>query len=140
MLITTRVIAGTSPPSWLIVDSKFGRTKRQRNIITKYYWLKEEIVLYGMTVYRPLLNLYKQELVEYCHINNIEYSIDSTNLENNHLRNKIRNNILSKYNEEDKENLLKKIIKENKKRAENLAKISTFLEKDKIEVDKFLSL
>jgi tRNA(Ile)-lysidine synthase len=114
--------------------------QKQRNIITKYYGLKEEIELFGVRVIRPLLNFYKEELLNYCDQRKIEYSIDSTNLENDHLRNKIRNTILIKYSREEKEKLLIKINKDNEKRKKNLINIQEFLHQDRVDINQFNKL
>ena len=108
--------------------------QKHRRSVTKYFGLKEETFLLKTKVVRPLLNMYKAELVLYCDKNNLPYSIDSTNLESNHLRNKIRNKILVNYSWEDKEKLMIKIKEENKKRKENLNNIKKFLNLDKIEI------
>lgn len=43
---------------------------------------------------RPLLNVYKKEIVQYCHDSSIPYVIDESNLEPVYLRNKIRQELL----------------------------------------------
>ncbi|MBE6142459.1 MAG: tRNA lysidine(34) synthetase TilS [Erysipelotrichaceae bacterium] len=114
--------------------------QKQRRNITKYFGLKKETFLLKTKVIRPLLDYYKEELLDYCNKNNIPYSIDSTNLENDHLRNKIRNQVLAFYSKEDKEKLLMIINKENIKRMNNLESIKKFLCLDKISIDEFNNL
>ena len=43
---------------------------------------------------RPLLCVSREDIEEYCSINNVQYVIDSSNLENNYKRNVIRHNIM----------------------------------------------
>ncbi|MDX9801258.1 MAG: tRNA lysidine(34) synthetase TilS [Spirochaetia bacterium] len=43
---------------------------------------------------RPLLDISKKEILEYLEENNIKYSVDSTNNNNDYLRNRIRNQLL----------------------------------------------
>ena len=114
--------------------------QKQRRIITKYFGLKEETILYGMKVFRPLLKYTKQELVSYCEENNISYSIDSTNLESDHLRNKIRNTILANYSISQKDELLKKIESDNSKRNKNLQNISRLASLERINISEFDAL
>ncbi len=114
--------------------------QKQRRIITKYYGLKEESLILNMKVLRPLLKFSKEELVSYCEKNLIPYSIDSTNLENEHLRNKIRNKILLNYSKVEKEKLLTKIELDNIKRRNNLLNVSRIYNKEKIEISKFNQL
>lgn len=114
--------------------------QKQRNNITKYYGLKETSELLGMKVIRPLLRLDKKSLMAYCQKNNIPYSIDSTNLETTHLRNKIRNSVLNSYTDKDKRNLLNEIEFENKKRKENLLVLEKYVQFDKVPIEEFMKL
>jgi len=43
---------------------------------------------------RPLLRIYKSELLEYCHTNDLAYCTDSSNLESKYTRNEIRLDVL----------------------------------------------
>ncbi|MCL2705136.1 MAG: tRNA lysidine(34) synthetase TilS [Spirochaetaceae bacterium] len=45
-------------------------------------------------ILRPLINVSKSDIFEYLKENKIKYSCDSTNKENDYLRNKIRNNLI----------------------------------------------
>ena len=51
-------------------------------------------------IIRPILNISKQDILEYLNKNNIEYAIDKTNLENDYTRNKVRNDLIKKIEEE----------------------------------------
>ena len=50
-------------------------------------------------ILRPLLNITKNEILDYLHKNNLEYKIDKTNFENDYTRNKLRNLILPNFSE-----------------------------------------
>lgn len=56
----------------------------------KFFGLKERNYLDGVLVYRPLLNLSKEEILNYCHQKNIEYGLDESNEMPIYLRNRIR--------------------------------------------------
>ncbi len=59
-------------------------------------------------ILRPLLNIEKNEILDYLHSNNLEYKIDSSNNENIYSRNIIRNEIIPlfpKINEKYKQNI-----------------------------------
>ncbi|MEK7376909.1 MAG: tRNA lysidine(34) synthetase TilS, partial [Candidatus Margulisiibacteriota bacterium] len=65
----------------------------------------------GKTI-RPLIDVWKSEIIEYCEENELEYNIDKTNLETKQFRNKIRGElmpILWKYNPNIKEVLINTI-------------------------------
>ena len=59
---------------------------------------------YGYTsIYRPLLTLSREETLEYCRENDLVYNVDSSNFNENYLRNKIRLSLipeLKEYNPE----------------------------------------
>src|SRR5690606_37672678 len=45
---------------------------------------------HGVSIIRPLLKCYKEELLHYCHVKNISYSLDSSNEERHYMRNQVR--------------------------------------------------
>ena len=114
--------------------------QKHRRIITKHFGLKEETVLLGIKIIRPLLNFTKDELVKYCENNNLYYSIDVTNLTDDHLRNKIRNQILSKYTKDDIDKTLEKIEKDNLKRKNSVEKIENIAKSSNVSISTFLQL
>ena len=57
-------------------------------------------------VIRPILNISKKDILEYLNTNNIEYAIDKTNLENDYTRNKVRNDLIHKIEEEYNPNII----------------------------------
>ncbi len=50
-------------------------------------------------IMRPLIYLSKKEILEYCAKNNIEYVTDSTNMETEYSRNRIRHNVIPELKE-----------------------------------------
>lgn len=48
-------------------------------------------------VIRPLISCTRQEIEEYCHINDVPYIVDSTNLESDYSRNYIRNELMPMF-------------------------------------------
>lgn len=58
-------------------------------------------------IIRPLLKVSKQDLMKYARDNSLNWREDSTNQDANYLRNYVRLNILPKFNEIDKQKLLK---------------------------------
>ena len=53
-------------------------------------------------IIRPLINVTKDEIIEFLEKNNVKYFVDSTNLDDNYTRNRYRKYILPKLKEEDK--------------------------------------
>lgn len=73
---------------------------------------------------RPLIYLTKDEIIEYCKKNNIEYCVDNSNESNKFTRNRYRMHILPFLKEENK-NVHKKFLKF----SEELEMIEDYLEK-----------
>lgn len=75
--------------------------------------------IHGMHVVRPLLEMSKKELVDYCHKQNIDYAIDASNDEPVYTRNIIRQK-LSEMSEADKQLLLdyQKVYNQSKRLIE----------------------
>lgn len=91
--------------------------QQNSNRKTKSMGIKEKTEIKGMVVERPLLNLTKKEIIEYCILNNVPYEDDESNFELDYTRNKTRYKIsqLSKESKDDYLNELKKAkeLKEN---------------------------
>ena len=79
-----------------------------------FYGIKKENYYHDLKIVRPLINIRKKELENYCKKNNIEYAIDITNDDPKYLRNKIRKST-SVLTDEDFFKLYREIELINKK-------------------------
>ena len=86
--------------------------QKERNVIPTYYGMQRSSYFHGVKLYRPLLDLTKQDLEAYCQNKGIRYYIDHTNLETVHTRNRIRHEMLS-FSQDQKRALYDKIVMEN---------------------------
>ncbi len=86
--------------------------QKKRKNLPLYYGIKENTMILGVPVLRPLLSFSKAELLLYCEVQNVPYAIDKTNLEITFERNKIRHNIVSRLSVEDRQTYTN-IIKSN---------------------------
>ena len=95
----------------------------------------------GIIFKRPLLEISKEEILEKLKNKNISYKIDYTNYEENHLRNRIRKNIVPVLKEEN-ENVLEKFLKFSKELEELIKYLNEELDliDKKICSDGFISL
>ena len=103
--------------------------KRRKNLV-KFYGIQEKTIINSMNVIRPLLSYTKQELFEYCKANNIPFALDKTNLEPIYQRNKIRLEVVSKMNRQNRDALLKEIDQNNneiKTILSNVSSIDSFI-------------
>lgn len=90
-----------------------------------YYGLKKYSYNNNLELYRPLLKLYKNDIVEYLDNMNIEYGIDESNVEEIYKRNRIRNKLIH-INEKDKNKFYKYFMKINKTNEKLNKKIDRF--------------
>ncbi len=119
--------------------------QKQRNSLVEHYGLKEENIIQGMKVIRPLLSYSKKELEDYCVRNNIQFGVDETNFDLRYSRNKIRHEVINKMDEDQINDILKEIQEKNKNRKTklnqiNLAKESCFNRENRIIISEFLKL
>ena len=114
--------------------------QKERKLGVEYYGLAKENTLYGVKVYRPLLDYTKQDLIKYCEDNNIEYGIDESNLEDDYARNRIRHSKVDKMSLKQKNHLVLKIEKENKKKYKANQYAEKYLDKEIYTVKQFLRL
>jgi tRNA(Ile)-lysidine synthase len=73
-------------------------------------------------IYRPFLNKWKKELLQYCEKNNIAYGIDETNELDVYERNRVRK-VLIKLSDAEKETEIKRIEKINKLQSSKIKMI-----------------
>jgi len=88
--------------------------QKRRNNQVIYYGIAPAVNLFGAKVIRPLLNYTKKELKDYCDENSVPYAIDSSNLEDKYLRNKIRHSIIDKLTPNKRAAILLEMDKANK--------------------------
>lgn len=62
--------------------------------------------IYGLEVYRVLLDMTKKEIIDYCNRHNVLYHDDYTNADTSYKRNYYRHHIVKHMSEKDKEDLL----------------------------------
>lgn len=110
--------------------------KRRHNIVS-YYGINKENHIYGMKIIRPLLDFSKSELLDYCLRNQLFYSIDSSNLTDAYLRNKIRHHIVEKLSKEERNQLVLEIKKKNQELEKYYQKAQDFLTKKEKRVELF---
>ena len=98
--------------------------QKTRQNLVEFFGIKEKPIIFDTKIIRPVLQFSKQELLMFCNINKVEYSIDKTNLQDVFLRNKIRHQVVEKMTKEEREKILKEMAEENEKLAKIQEKIS----------------
>jgi tRNA(Ile)-lysidine synthase len=93
-----------------------------------YFGLKEETVIEGANIIRPLLDMRKKDLEQYCIENNIPYGIDSSNKSTKYSRNKIMINKVSKLTDDEINEILLEIEEKNDKNLKLLDELKDFNE------------
>lgn len=98
-----------------------------------YLGIKNESFVKGMRVIRPLMNIYKSDIMDYCLKQHIVYHDDYTNFETDFERDKVRNTILSHYTLKEKNELLEKAIQHNQRIKELEFKVKAFYQQYKVD-------
>ncbi len=111
--------------------------QKERHMLIPFYGISKETTLYDMKIVRPLLEYKKKDLLLYCASNNVPYSIDYTNLEDVHTRNKIRHNYVEKLSDEERNTLLKEIENINKKRNLEINEAKSYLSNNYVDLNAF---
>ncbi|MCD7948909.1 MAG: tRNA lysidine(34) synthetase TilS [Erysipelotrichaceae bacterium] len=87
----------------------------QRHNTVHYLGIKEKSHVKDMLVLRPLMHMYKEDILASCHSIKIPYHDDYTNFETDFDRDKVRNLVLKNYTRVQKEELLNKADKHNQR-------------------------
>ena len=101
--------------------------QKQRGGIVDYYGIKEDVCLFQMKVYRPLLSYSKQALESYCKAHKIEYGIDESNLSDDYTRNYIRHHIVAKMDEQQRYQCLSQMQQDNQRLSQTKQQVISFL-------------
>jgi len=79
----------------LLDDVETFLIQKQRGSQVTHYGLKSSTVIQDVIVERPLLKWMKENCINYCFENKIDYGIDESNLSDDYLRNRIRKELMS---------------------------------------------
>lgn len=121
------------------IETYLIQESRKTNVF--YLGLKENVIIYGATVSRPLLNYSKEELLNYCKRNEVPYSIDESNKNRKYLRNRIRQDYIDKMSIDEKKLIIQEIKNHNLKKTVILSKLESILWANNFyRVDEILSL
>ena len=80
--------------------------QKQRKRRLAHYGLSPISTVNSMVVVRPLLNYSKSDLQEYDEENHVPFSASTSKMEDEHMKNSIRKDVISKMSEIDRENVL----------------------------------
>ena len=111
--------------------------QKERKLGVSYYGLRQRNIINGVSVYRPLLEYTKKELLEYCGKNKIDYGIDESNLSDDYERNRIRHTKIDRMTDLQKDELVKIIESENRKKEEHYLRAIEVLNKNVFTVSQF---
>ena len=97
--------------------------KKRKSSEYPFYGIRGFSVYKGLNIHRPLLHLYKGEILEFLNKEGIPYSIDKSNLEPIYERNKLRIKLLKKA-ESEKNEMVKEFEQENLSKNEISIKVA----------------
>ena len=114
--------------------------QKEKNIGVDHYGLAKKITIKGIKVCRPLLNYTKQDLIDYCIENHIDFHIDETNLNDDYTRNRIRHRVIDRLSAIERKELLNEIRQSNKKKKEELKALKPYLVKNSYTYEEFVNI
>lgn len=112
--------------------------QKKRGLVS-YYGLKRETVIKGVKVLRPLLNVSKKKLEEFCIENNYKFYVDKSNFDTRYSRNKIRQQ-MKNYSEDDLKRIILDIDKENERLHFEDENLKSIVKNNSIALSDFQSL
>lgn len=108
-------------------------SKRTPNVMG----IRQQSTVKQMNVYRPLLHLTKESLVEYCDSCGVEYGVDESNQSEKYSRNKIRH-LLKTLSDESKQELIDFAKDYDKLTKNHLKQVKDFInDKDAIDINQY---
>ena len=110
--------------------------QKERNSYVSFYGLKTLSYQKDMCLIRPLLSYRKKDLEIYCLKNNIPFNIDKSNFDNSYKRNKLRNETISKLDNQQIKEILAEIKALNKKKRLDNEKYKRMIKNNKISIEK----
>lgn len=121
-----------------LIETYFLQLQRKSNVT--YWGLNKKTKIMDVDIVRPLLKYTKNDLLNYCIKNNIEYGIDESNLEDHYLRNKIRHTRIEKMSLKEKNEIIKEINNKNKIEKLENQKVKKFIKKrDHFNYEEFMN-
>lgn len=115
-----------------LLETYFMQVEKQ--IEPNYFGLKQEVIINGIKVVRPLLDLQKRTILSYLDKNKIPYFIDHTNMQDDYRRNQIRHHIIKKLNDIERCQILAEIKHKNKLLKIRRNYVQSFIHENKIRV------
>lgn len=120
---------------WLDDLETYMIQKQRRSQVT-VYGLQERTMIKNIVVGRPLLTLKKEDLIEYCEKNKIEYGIDESNVSDDYLRNRVRKELLN-LSQKELDDMVEEKAKDNEDLLSYQNKHSKHLALTTVEVSDF---
>ena len=114
--------------------------QEEKGLIPDWYGLKEERMLEGMLVVRPLLSYTKKQLEDYCNERGIRTFFDETNDDTKLTRNRFRHDVLDQMSLFEKQMVMEEIKRKNAVLQERRCRLRTEIREDAVELDRYRAL
>lgn len=111
--------------------------QEEKGLIPDYYGLKEDRMISGVRVLRPLLNETKAQLAEYCRTNHIRTFYDETNEDTSLTRNRVRHEILNGMSMQEKQMVLREIAQKNAVLQERRCRVNAWVKEGGLRADAY---
>ena len=114
--------------------------QEEKGIIPDYYGLREERMIQGVLVKRPLLSMRKAQLIEYCETHGIRTFNDSTNADTSLTRNRIRHETVAGLTPFERDMVLREIRRKNAALKEKRCRIGAMIQNGAVSLGNYRSL
>lgn len=111
--------------------------QEEKGLIPDWYGLKEERMLEGILVARPLLSYTKQQLEDYCRKRSIRTFFDETNDDTALTRNRFRHEVLDQMSLFEKQMVMEEIKRKNAELQERRCRLKTEIREDAIALERY---
>ncbi len=101
--------------------------QEEKRVIPDFYGLREERMIAGVLVKRPLLGYTKQDLEKYCRKKGLKTFYDDTNSDRNLTRNRIRQDVIEPMSLREKQYVLQEISRRNAELSERRCRVRAWV-------------
>ncbi len=106
--------------------------QKEKGITPSYWGIRPSLMYQGVRLERPLLDMAKSEILEYCREKQIRWYLDASNQSDQYTRNRIRHEVVEKLTPSERAMILREIRLENAVMQEQKCRVSVLDEGGKI--------
>lgn len=114
--------------------------QKERGLEPDYFGLREERMMQGVLVKRPLLTYTKAQLQAYCDAHGIRYFLDASNQDTAYARNRVRQETVAALSSFERKMLRQEIAQENAVLHERRCRVKAWAEQERVNLGQYRAL